>query len=583
MQAEAPSREEMLENGPAQLPDALNELAGLQACADAGPSDQSLSSRESQQASDETSLDDSGHPSVSGPSCPDFSKKDSDLSASSRSCYEMDCKCRCHLLVRQSRHGSRGFFKYILGSLVLGYISVSSPTGDCDNPACARRENGLTMTLRYTFPTWVAKRVLTSSVSPWGSGPHIFTFATSRRIFYAPGNIFSRINSRDFGGATQLLQNGSANIRDIEARHGVSILGAALRHPALRPGFVRFIEFLFESGVDPHVSNDRGESPWLLASRLILPRTPAFMASPELKDQLRRLFPRLDWDNLHYTHLHMIISGLRPLDLKEALKVPDHHAQINARDALGETPLGLAAMLGDDEAVEALLLAGADPESGARGAPSPIRRAIQSRNRRCVELLLMRCTNPLVLDARGATLVHAAAAGNNTLNVVEPLLLAGIPTDSLNVHRCTPLSFTPLHDNHMVARYLIDRGANINNIDKDGDTPLTEAVRLNAHNCLRLFIESGADVRILNGRLRNVLHFAAAFGDVETLDILCTAKLEPASIQAGDFAGNTPADLLRMRQIQPEGLIEAFGRLVESLSTSNGGSMRSRSTSSTTT
>ncbi|KAF6843826.1 B-cell lymphoma 3-encoded protein [Colletotrichum musicola] len=81
----------------------------------------------------------------------------------------------------------------------------------------------------------------------------------------------------------------------------------------------------------------------------------------------------------------------------------------------------------------------------------------------------------------------------------------------------------PLNDNHKVARWLLSKGANINNSGKDGDTPLTEAVRLNAHNCLRLFIELGASLETINKRRWTVLHFAGAYGDASTMEDLSMA------------------------------------------------------------
>ncbi|KAH7129170.1 ankyrin repeat-containing domain protein [Dactylonectria macrodidyma] len=477
------------------------------------------------------------------------------------------CQCVCHVHVWQARRGSSGFFKNIFGSILLGYFSVSTPKFSCDIPTCRHPVGGFTMTIRYTFPTWVAKRVLISSMSSYACGPRFITFRTTRRVPYVPGNIFSRINSRDFGGAIELLRNGIANVNDIETRHGISVLGAALRHPALRPGFVRFIEFLLRNQVDPHMPNDNGESPWHLATHLMLPNTPPVLASAELQGQLRRLFPNPDWSNLQFTHLHMVISGLRPVNLDKVLENPNHRSQINTKDALGQTPLGLAAMLGNDQAVETLLLAGADPNfcSKTATASDPLRRAVQSRSTRCVELLLMASTNPLALDGRGATLVHTAAAGCNNLRLIQPLLLAGIPIDSHNVHHCSPLSFTPLNDNHEVARFLLSRGANINNVDKDGDTPLTEAVRLNAHNCLRLFLDVHADARTTNNRGWTVLHFAAAYGDPTTMQILAAGHLSRQDPQALDSEGNLAMDLFRNRQYVPWGTAEAFNHLLQSV------------------
>ncbi|KAH7001029.1 ankyrin repeat-containing domain protein [Ilyonectria destructans] len=478
------------------------------------------------------------------------------------------CKCTCHSRnwSWQMRYGNSACFKAAFGSLFLGYSGVPTPNNDCNVSTCAGSAPGSTVAIRYSFPTWVANRTIISAFSSHPNVPH-FWVRISRRIPYMPGNIFSRINSKDFAGAIKLIETGIAHVNDTETRHGNSVLGAAMRRPKLSPGFVRFIEFLLQRQADPFVPNDKGESASHFAARLMLPNNSTTTTSKELQCQLRRLFPNPDWDIFQFTHLHKVVAGLRPVNLAIALDNPIHHSRVNVRDALGQTPLALAAMLGDDTAVETLLLAGADvnPDRLSGTTFNPLRKAVKSENTRCVELLLMTTANPRVVDGRGATLLHTAAAGLDTLALIRPLLLSGIDLDSKNTHDCTPLSFTPLHDNHRVARFLVSQGAKIDTVDKDGDTPLTEAIRLNAHNCLRLFLERGADVRTINHRGWTILHFAAAYGDVETIRILTSSHPGGVETQAHSIQGMTARDYLLERQDVPYGVPEAFESLLGSL------------------
>ncbi|EXF84136.1 B-cell lymphoma 3-encoded protein [Colletotrichum fioriniae PJ7] len=270
---------------------------------------------------------------------------------------------------------------------------------------------------------------------------------------------------------------------------------------------------------------------------------PSTLVPGELKEQLYHLFPRPDWTKLQFTHLHMVVSGLRPLDLKLVLQQRVYRSQVNSRDVLGRTPLALAVMMGNHSAAEDLLAAGATFE---RCGSDLIRKAIHSRSKFCVELLLKRSANAFAVDGRGATLIHTAAAGCDNLPLMEFLLTADTRFDSPNLHGCTPLSFTPLHDNHKVASLLLSRGANVNNVDKDGDTPLTEAVRLNAHSCLRIFIESGASMKVVNKRGWTLLHFAGAYGDASTLRTLLAVSLSAEPCIDND--GETPQTLFRRRK-----------------------------------
>jgi ankyrin repeat protein len=477
------------------------------------------------------------------------------------------CQCVCHSRNRswQVRYGTSALFKLVFGSFFMGYSGVPTPKITCDVSTCPGPAPESTITVRYTFPTWVPNRAIILAFYSHSNIRH-FGMRITRRIPYVPGNIFSRINSKDFDGAIALLQSGNAHVNDTESRHGISVLGAALRHPALSPGFIQFIEFLLQKQADPHIPNDEGESAWHFAARLMLPNTPTTIASTELQSQLHRLFPNPDWDIFQFTHVHKVIAGLRPLNLKKVLENPIYHSQINAMDSLGQTPLGLAASLGDHRAVETLLLAGADVNPPLQSAASlhPLRSAIKSQRSRCVELLLMASANPFSLDGRRATLLHTAAAGCDSLSLIRPLLSRGIPLDSRNTHDCTPLSFTPLNDNYKVARFFLSQGANINNVDKDGDTPLTEAIRLNAHNCLRLFLDEGANMRTRNHRGWTVLHFAAAYSDIESIQILASSCLRGLNVQARNIQGNMPRDCLFERQHVPHGVLEAFESLLKS-------------------
>jgi len=478
------------------------------------------------------------------------------------------CQCVCHSRnwSWQVRYGTSAPFKLVFGSLFMGYSGVPTPKINCDISTCPRPTPQSTITVRYSFPTWVPNRAIILAFCSHSNIRH-FGMRITRRIPYVPGNIFSRINSKDFDGAIALLQSGNANVNDTETRHGISVLGAALRHPVLSPGFIQFIEFLLQRQADPHIPNDEGESAWHFAARLMLPNTPTTIASTELQSQLYRLFPNPDWDIFQFTHVHKVIAGLRPLNLTKVLENPLYRSQINARDSLGETPLGLAALLGDHRAVETLLVAGADVTLPLQSSASlnPLRRAVKSQRSRCVELLLMASANQLSLDSRGATLLHTAAAGCDSLSLIHPLLLRGIPLDSRNTHDCTPLSFTPLNDNYKVARFFLSQGANINNVDKDGDTPLTEAIRLNAHNCLRLFLDEEANVRTRNHRGWTVLHFAAAYGDIESIQILTSRCLRGLNVQAHNIHGKMPRDCLLERQRLPQGVLEAFESLLRSV------------------
>lgn len=146
-------------------------------------------------------------------------------------------------------------------------------------------------------------------------------------------------------------------------------------------------------------------------------------------------------------------------------------AQIHAKDTFGQTPLHIAAYVGNAPLVGLLLKKGAHTGSADKNDRNPL---------------------------------HLAAWGNH-LKVVEMLLAAGASAD----HRDSA-GFTPLHlavtkreDTSNTVRALISHGADVNARERAGETPLFYARNIGT---VKTLIASGADVRIRDREYRTVLH-----------------------------------------------------------------------------
>lgn len=89
------------------------------------------------------------------------------------------------------------------------------------------------------------------------------------------------------------------------------------------------------------------------------------------------------------------------------------------------------------------------------------------------------------------------AVQNNDLARVEQLLNNGVDVNSRNSYDSTPLMMAAFSDDRLsVARLLIDRGADVNAISREGGTALTHACDFGAYNIVELLISSGADVNL---------------------------------------------------------------------------------------
>ena len=131
-------------------------------------------------------------------------------------------------------------------------------------------------------------------------------------------------------------------------------------------------------------------------------------------------------------------------------------------------------------------------------------------------------------DPNGYTAMHLAAF-SGCLTSVNFLLSRDV---DVNHHsKCfTPLHFAAFGNSTDTAKMLINNGAKVingnnNNVTKQSadESLLHCAVRSNAIECLRLFIEEGCDVNQLRSNGTNAIHLAADLGHAQCLELLLNA------------------------------------------------------------
>ena len=77
--------------------------------------------------------------------------------------------------------------------------------------------------------------------------------------------------------------------------------------------------------------------------------------------------------------------------------------------------------------------------------------------------------------------------------------------------------------NETTTKLLLESGADINKVDRRGNTPLLAAARTNNNTCVELLIERGADINNTNNEGRTPLMVAAAYGCIECAKLLLEA------------------------------------------------------------
>ncbi|MCK9858566.1 ankyrin repeat domain-containing protein [Paenibacillus sp. ATY16] len=167
------------------------------------------------------------------------------------------------------------------------------------------------------------------------------------------------------------------------------------------------------------------------------------------------------------SYINDLFQAAQSGDAAKAQELIEAHPQLaNTENRDGLTPLGYAAHFGNAEVARVLLELGADvnavSHSGISFIPSntALHAAIAGeRSLEVIKLLLAKGANPTILDSNGHTCLHSAAFHDDNLEMI---------------------------------RLLMEHGADINASADGGDTPLSLAIQQGHENVASLLREYGA-------------------------------------------------------------------------------------------
>uniref|UniRef100_A0A8C7FXS3 Ankyrin repeat domain 52a n=1 Tax=Oncorhynchus kisutch TaxID=8019 RepID=A0A8C7FXS3_ONCKI len=222
-------------------------------------------------------------------------------------------------------------------------------------------------------------------------------------------------------------------------------------------------------------------------------------------------------------------------------------AEANARDKFWQTPLHVAAANRATRCAEALLPQLSNLNMADRTGRTALHHAAQSGYMECfpilswvnimdvLKLLVSRSADKGCKDKQGYTPLHAAAASGH-IDIVKYLLRLGL--DEPNAFGNTALHVACYTGQEAVANELVNQGANVNQPNRSGYTPLhLAAVSTNGALCLELLVNNGADVNQQSNAGKSPLHMAAIHGRFTRSQILIQNGGEIDSV---DKYGNTP-------------------------------------------
>lgn len=463
-----------------------------------------------------------------------------------------DCPCSCHT---ERSSASPPILNTLLGRLFVGYTGLPILSPKCnDEEYRGSRASQVSMEYWFPFSMWSTIVRFHMGYRPdFGPSLHIETL---RRVPDSAQSVSFALDG-NIEGLKYLFRNGLASPRDVSTTRGYTLLRWALYGKQYDT-----CVFLVHAGADadykPIAASDN--SPRNKACHFLLEGGLDKAAVESLRTITNGSKYLDDFiDDSKFTQAHKIVLGLSGKSLEKELIL--NQDQINTQDAMGRTALAWAAACGDSHSVVTLLRYGADPNITDVQLSGPLSNAAAQGQTTCVQFLLDAGADPDPALPKG--IKKGSPLNVACRNLRDPLLAKRLLDYGADVDQCgsdgrTGLFHAARNDNASLAMLLLEYGAGINNLASSGDTPLTTAITHNSHSVLRLFLERWHEYSVCP-RLRgpNLLETAAMFADSETVRIL--AATDHFRVKAdkqytlGDFGGK-----LRQRPDTTEELIEAF-------------------------
>ncbi|KAJ5430099.1 hypothetical protein N7491_007115 [Penicillium cf. griseofulvum] len=260
---------------------------------------------------------------------------------------------------------------------------------------------------------------------------------------------------------------------------------------------------------------------------------------PEMPKQLGfgKYFP--DWTSLHVLAYFGIIE--------KAKRLIDQGADLDDCDnQLGITPLHCAVYRGNEEMVELLLNSKANINATCKDGQTVLHIAAEQGHRKLIRFLLHRRVKSRTANQKGETALQLAIGTTHDEATIPVLIKSRFDMDVQN----TLTGNTALHRAVELRRprilaFLLEKGANMNVLNRDGLTALQLACKTDNCEAVSLFLERGAQLEIRSSHGTTALHISALQGNWVAFDLLLIGG---ADINAWDSEGDS---LLHMQAREP--------------------------------
>jgi ankyrin repeat protein len=229
--------------------------------------------------------------------------------------------------------------------------------------------------------------------------------------------------------------------------------------------------------------------------------------------------------------------------LEQVQALLDKGVNVNAQDRSGNTPLMAAALGGHVQVAKVLLEKGANVNAAAKGGLTALNKALQYAWMGRGQLEVAK----LLKDhgAKPTTLAVAAFVGD--MDAVQRFSAVGVNLNEKDTPGgLAPLTAAALGGQPEVAKFLLDKGQNLDALKQQGQAALIAAAAAGHVEVVRVLLDRGADVNERSGPFnRTILMHAVGYPKV--VKVLLERG---ADVNAQDRDGATALSLARGRDIE---------------------------------
>ncbi len=340
----------------------------------------------------------------------------------------------------------------------------------------------------------------------------------------------------------------------------------------------KVLKGLLESGADPNVRGEKGNSPvhwaaWYKNSQLVstllehnfcvylendekrtalksgrnfevkkilkkAAEDPAVVENcPHLIEQEKSLTPEEKTEYEEYNRVKQLLYGITNGRIDIVTHNVARGVDVNGRDAKGRSPLHLASTCKKamPAIIEILIRAGADINNRDRRGKTPLMASVENHCSEVMAILLDKGADVSLADRAGATALHLMARwrAEKIIPGIDLLLAAGIPVDVEDSMGRTPAMMTEFASitGDAVLKVFLDRGADPNHQDKRGDTLLhklaVDSSKKQRTQGVAALIEAGAELEFRNAERKTPLMLAVKRKKFEIVKMLLAGGALP--------------------------------------------------------